>query len=106
MDLIDQKGNEIMFVVAPTVRTIQTQTMPLAERAEGRTTPFVPMVYERVDELPAQWEYHVLSVDTREQALPDAAILNELGTKGWILSGVVAQAESTHVTFYFVRQVA
>ena len=92
-----------MFSVS---HTAQYRSFPLSERAEGKGISFVPMVYERVDATPVQWEYHVLSVDTREQELPDATALNELGTKGWILAGVVEQRGNNIVTFYFVRQSA
>jgi len=64
------------------------------------------MVYERVDDTPLRWEYHVLNVDTREQELPDVVALNELGSKGWILAGIVEQRERGFVSFYFVRQSA
>lgn len=67
----------------------------------------MPMVYENVPITPSKWEYRVLSVDTREMALPDVATLNELGDHGWLLTGVLDQRSSTGSTFvhyYFVRQ--
>lgn len=67
----------------------------------------MPMVYENVPVVPTNWEYRVLSVDTRETALPDVATLNELGDQGWLLTGVLDQrssTESTFVHYYFVRQ--
>lgn len=90
-----------MFVVPNT--SLRQHSTRLAER-EGHSMPHIPMVYERVEATPLHWEYHVLSIDTREQELPDATTLNELGSKGWILAGVVAQDESAFVTFYFARQ--
>ena len=47
----------------------------------------VPMVYEQVPVEPVRWEYRVLTVDAREEDLPDAARLNELGAEGWLLVG-------------------
>jgi hypothetical protein len=64
----------------------------------------IPMVYEHVPADPARWEYHVLTVDTREEPLPDAVQLNELGSKGWVLVGVLNLSESPRVQYYFVRQ--
>jgi hypothetical protein len=49
------------------------------------------MVYEQLPLEPVHWEYHVMIVDTREMDLPDAAQLNELGTQGWLLVGIVDQ---------------
>jgi hypothetical protein len=95
-----------MFVVPDMPSITSHRSLSFAEHAEGRPMPHIPMVYERVDETPLRWEYHVLSINTREQELPDATTLNELGSKGWILAGIVPQPDSTHVFFYFVRQSA
>ncbi len=75
----------------------------LTEKPEGRAALYVPMVYENVEPVPMRWEYHVLTVDTREQAVPDASQMNELGGKGWILVNVLNV--SATVSFYFVRQI-
>jgi hypothetical protein len=67
----------------------------------------VPMVYESVPSNPPRWEYRVMSVDTREDALPDDAYLNELGAQGWLLVGVLEQRRTERgslVYYYFVRQ--
>ncbi len=67
----------------------------------------LPMVYEDVPVKPAQWEYHLLTIDLREEALPDVATLNELGKEGWLLVGVLDQGatgRSSLVHYYFVRQ--
>jgi hypothetical protein len=64
----------------------------------------VPMVYESVPVDPVRWEYRVLNVDTREEALPDAAQLNELGNQGCLLVGVLSTGDGRHVQYYFVRQ--
>ena len=76
----------------------------MTEKPEGRSPSFVPMVYEKFEPTPTRWEYHVLSIDTKEQALPDAIVLNELGGKGWILVNVINLSTSSSVNFYFVRQ--
>ena len=67
----------------------------------------MPMVYENVQVEPTRWEYRVLTIDTREMALPDADTLNELGVEGWLLTGVLDLQHSgvdTFVHYYFVRQ--
>ncbi len=78
----------------------------LSEQPNVHHTLPVPMVYERVRVEPASWEYHVLTVDVREDALPDVARLNELGREGWLLVGVLDQGatgRSSLVHHYFVR---
>ena len=67
----------------------------------------IPMVYEDAPVVPVQWEYHVLTVDTREEDLPAEAQLNELGKEGWLLVGMIeqrGQRENGRVSYYFVRQ--
>lgn len=89
-----------MFIVQP-ART------RMAEHPELRSSIHVPMVYEKVAVEPTRWEYHVLAVDTSEQALPTATELNELGKKGWVLAGLLderATSKGMMVHFYFVRQ--
>jgi hypothetical protein len=54
----------------------------------------LPIVYENVPVTPPVWEYEVLTIDTREDALPDAALLNEKGRQGWLLVSVVEQRVS------------
>jgi hypothetical protein len=65
------------------------------------------MVYEQVTAEPVHWEYRVLAVDTREEDLPDAVQLNELGAQSWLLVGVLEQKiseRSSKIQYYFVRQ--
>ncbi len=76
----------------------------MTEKPEGRSTTYVPMVYEKFEPAPTRWEYHVLTIDTQKQELPDAVHMNELGSKGWILVNVVDLPTSAQVYFYFVRQ--
>lgn len=63
----------------------------LSEQKDVHSSIHVPMVYERVPVEPVRWEYRVLTVDAREEDLPDAARLNELGAEGWLLVGVLDQ---------------
>ena len=51
----------------------------------------VPMVYEQMPFEPLHWEYHVLTVDTREIDVPGTDQLNELGAQGWLLVGILDQ---------------
>ena len=76
----------------------------LSSQPDVRPTLPIPMVYENVPVDPIQWEYRVLHIDTREEALPDATQLNELGNQGWLLVGVLNTDDSRHVQYYFVRQ--
>jgi len=63
----------------------------LLEQGNTPGSLHVPMVYEQLPVEPVRWEYHVMIVDTREMDIPDIAQLNELGTQGWLLVGVVDQ---------------
>lgn len=79
----------------------------MSERADVRSSVHIPMVYEEVQPAMQAWEYHVLSVDPSEAALPDVAQLNELGKQGWIMSGIVderATGRGRYVYYYFMRQ--
>ena len=73
-------------------------------QTDDRSAMHLPIVYENVPAPPIHWEYRVLTVDPREEALPDAARLNKLGDEGWLLAGVVDQKSNGTVHFYFVRQ--
>jgi hypothetical protein len=69
----------------------------------------LPMVYESVPAAPTVWEYRVLTIDTSERALPDAAHLNEYGQEGWLLAGMLDErnrGSGMFVHYYFVRQKA
>jgi hypothetical protein len=78
--------------------------------SEQRDVPaslHVPMVYEQVTAEPTRWEYRVLTVDIREEGLPDAVQLNEIGAQGWILVEVMEEKiseRSAKFHYYFVRQ--
>jgi len=53
-------------------------------------------VYER-----QEWEYRVVVRDVAEKELLSERELNELGTTGWELVGVIAPSGKAH--FYFKR---
>ena len=77
----------------------------MAEKPDVHPLVHVPMVYEKPQ--PASWEYHVLTVDTRETELPDVAQLSELGQEGWILVSILDErvlAKGVKVYYYFVRR--
>lgn len=81
----------------------------MAERPDVRSSVHIPMVYEKVVSEPLRWEYHVLTIDTSEESLPDASQFNALGKEGWILAGMLderATGKSALVYYYFVRQLA
>jgi len=78
-----------------------------AGRDDVQPALHIPMVYESITASPQHWEYRVLSIDTREEALPDEARLSELGTQGWLLVSVLEPRQSEahgRVYYYFVRQ--
>jgi hypothetical protein len=86
---------------------LQSSWSRMSEKAEGRIAGYVPMVYEKVSPKPVSWEYHLLTIDTREMALPGAEQLNELGGEGWILAGMLDERTSgsgKFVHYYFARQ--
>lgn len=89
-----------MFVSQPFHATLSGQT-------DDRFSIPLPMVYEQAPVTLPRWEYRVLAIDPREEALPDAAQLNELGSEGWVLVGVLDQRASGGrpvVLYYFLRQ--
>ncbi len=65
-----------------------------SEQANNPASLHVPMVYEQMPLKPVQWEYHVFAVDTREMDIPGTTQLNELGTQGWLLVGILDQRGS------------
>jgi hypothetical protein len=77
-----------------------------SERPDVHMPLHIPMVYENVQPARPQWEYRTLTVDTREQELPDVAQLNEWGNEGWLLVGMLDQrirGEHGPIHYYFVR---
>ena len=63
----------------------------LADQGNVPGNLHVPMVYEQLPVDPVHWEYYVMTVDTGEMDVPDAAQMNELGTQGWLLVGILDQ---------------
>jgi hypothetical protein len=81
--------------------------LSMADKPDVRPSVFIPTVYEQVTAEPAQWEYHVLTVDVREAPLPDAEQLNALGKEGWILVSILdesASGKGHRVHYYFARR--
>jgi hypothetical protein len=79
----------------------------MSGQTDVRSAMPLPIVYENVPVEPTRWEYRVVTIDVREEDLPDAARLNELGDEGWLLVGMVDQKSNERsgpVHFYFVRQ--
>jgi hypothetical protein len=79
----------------------------LAESQAGKPSIFIPTVYEKETPQAPRWEYHVLVIDLREAALPNAEQLNALGQEGWILVGVLderATSQGSLIYYYFTRQ--
>ena len=76
----------------------------MAEQQTERSALFIPRVYESA--AAPSWEYHVMSVDPREEELPGEEQLNELGQSGWLLIGMLderATGKGSHVYYYFTR---
>ncbi|HEX8731531.1 MAG TPA: hypothetical protein VF725_05665 [Ktedonobacterales bacterium] len=67
----------------------------------------LPIVYEQTSER-VRWEYHVVSVDLREEPPLDEERLAALGAEGWLLAGIVPLPDTREATrtliYYFVRQ--
>lgn len=64
----------------------------------------LPIVYEPAE--PAQWEYHVVSIDPREDEPLDETALAALGADGWLLAGILpspAGEPKARIHYYFVR---
>ena len=59
-----------------------------------------PMVYVHERQ---KWEYHVVVRNPSEGELLSQRELNELGTNGWELTGVITLSDKVH--FYFKRVV-
>jgi hypothetical protein len=67
----------------------------------------IPTVYEQFTPKPAQWEYHVLTIETAEIATPASEQLNALGRDGWVMTGLLderATGRGSKIYYYFVRQ--
>lgn len=79
----------------------------MAGTPDVRSSVHIPTVYETVASEPLRWEYHVFTIDAREQALPDSSQLNALGKDGWILVSILDEGvngSGSKVHYYFVRK--
>ncbi|HLY29459.1 MAG TPA: hypothetical protein VKQ36_00395 [Ktedonobacterales bacterium] len=88
-------------------RVRQPGALEYAERPETPLMLPLPMVYERIKQERARWEYTVVSIDPRDEAPLTEARLSELGAEGWLLTSVQELAvsqSSRRVFYYFVRQ--
>jgi hypothetical protein len=86
---------------------IRASGLQMNDKQDDRPRVYVPTVYEQIDAQPPRWEYHVLTLDAREAALPDADTLNTLGKEGWIMTGLLDERMSGNgglIHFYFMRQ--
>ncbi len=67
----------------------------------------LPIIYEPAE--PAQWQYHVVSIDPREDEPLDERALAALGADGWLLAGILPPSpgsSSARIHYYFVRPAA
>lgn len=70
--------------------------------------PPIPMVFEPRIKEHEQWEYHVVSIDLREDEPLAEGPLAALGSDGWLLAGILQAPGATsagRVIYYFVRSV-
>ena len=71
----------------------------------GRSSPLsMPVVFDEVG--PQRYEYHVVSIDPREDEPLDETALQALGKDGWLLAGILPLAEGSptkRLVYYFVR---
>ncbi|MBO0783531.1 MAG: hypothetical protein J2P37_32365 [Ktedonobacteraceae bacterium] len=89
--------------------THTTHSLTLGEQSGRQPSVFIPTVYEKDEPQAARWEYHVLSIDPREEDLPGSDRLNSLGRDGWLLVGILderATGRGEHVIYYFMRQLS
>lgn len=79
----------------------------MSASSEVRSFAHIPMIYEPVPTTPLHWEYHVLTIDPQEAALPDTHQLNAFGRDGWIMIGLLDErmtGKGQLIHYYFVRQ--
>jgi hypothetical protein len=64
-----------------------------------------PVVFDTV-EIPRQtWEYHIETLDLREDPILPAERLTALGHEGWLLAGIFHDAAHQRLHYHFVRSV-
>jgi hypothetical protein len=77
----------------------------LADEARPASFPPTPIVFERA--APTRWEYHVVSIDPREDEPLDETALAALGGEGWLLANILTLPSGqtiSRIYYYFVRQ--
>src|SRR5260370_40374809 len=92
-----------MFVASPR----HTHNL-MSEQPNIRYSLPIPMVYENVRVEPAYWEYNVLTIDARVEALPDPARLSELIREGCLLVDIIdhgSTGTNSLLHYTFVRQI-
>lgn len=84
-----------------------THGLTLSDQPQlGHSLP-MPVVFEAAP--PARWEYHLVTIDPREEAPLAEDRLATLGDAGWLLAGVVhfpTSANPTRICYYFVRSIS
>jgi hypothetical protein len=79
-------------------------TPPYFISAEGGHAPSLPMPVVFEDAGPQRYEYHVLSLDPREDEPLDESALLALGKEGWLLAGLLPPfGSSARLVYYFIR---
>jgi hypothetical protein len=70
----------------------------------GRSGPLsMPVVFDDLG--PPRYEYHVVTIDLREDEPLDETALQSLGKDGWLLAGLLPPADggAKRLIYYFVR---
>lgn len=84
-----------------------THGVRLSDQPLGGHSLPMPVVFEAAP--PQRWEYHVVTIDPREENPLAEDRLAALGQDGWLLAGILhfpTAATPTRITYYFVRSVA
>jgi hypothetical protein len=71
--------------------------------SRGPSLP-MPVVFEDVG--PQHYEYHTVSIDSREDEPLDESALQSLGKEGWLLAGILQHSvgsPAARILYYFVR---
>ncbi|HEX6541207.1 MAG TPA: hypothetical protein VF040_05585 [Ktedonobacterales bacterium] len=77
----------------------------LTQELKPASAPPTPIVFE--PQPPARWEYHVVSIDPREDEPLNEEALAGLGKDGWLLANILTLPNGqtiSRIYYYFVRQ--